>query len=138
MNNAVLLCLVTGFFLTCAPILGRFSSVNAMMMTVLIASGTLIATLPVAFSQNYAEAGSRALMFGLAGGIANGIGLLAFYRLVAGANEGLWEISRVLPISLILIPVGIVIGSKLFFNEAITADKIIGLILACGAIWFLK
>ena len=138
MNNATLLCIVTGLFWACAPILGRLSSVNAMMMAVLIASGSLIAILPVAFSQNYAEAGSRALMFGLAGGIANGIGLLVFYRLVAGANEGLWEISRVLPISLILVPIGIAIGAKIFFNEPITTDKVVGLTLACGAIWFLK
>ena len=109
-----------------------------MMMTVLITSGSLLATLPIAFSQNYAAAGSRALMFGLVGGIANGIGLLAFYRLVAGSNEGLWEISRVLPISFVLVPIGTAIGARLFFNEAITADKVIGLVLAGGAIWFLK
>ncbi|MBI2454188.1 MAG: hypothetical protein HYV54_01270 [Parcubacteria group bacterium] len=138
MNSATLLCLVVGFFWASAPLLGRLSSVNAMMMTVLIASGSLAVTLPVAFSQNYAMAGSKALIFGLAGGIANGIGLLAFYRLVAGSNEGLWEISKVLPISLVLVPIGIAIGAKFFFNEAITTEKLIGLTLACGAIWFLK
>ena len=138
MNSATLLCLVVGLFWASAPLLGRLSSVNAMMMTVLIASGTLVATLPVAFSQNYAAAGSRALMFGILGGIVNGIGLLAFYRLVAGSNEGLWEISRVLPISFVLVPIGLTIGARVFFNEAITIDKLIGLALACGAIWFLK
>lgn len=138
MNSAALLCFVVGIFWAAAPLLGRLSSVNAMMMSVLIASGTLLATIPVAFSQNYTAVGSKALIFGLVGGIANGIGLLAFSRLVAGSNEGLWEISRILPISLLLVPIGIAIGAKLFFNEAITTEKIIGLILACGAIWFLK
>lgn len=138
MNNATLLCVVVGIFWAAAPLLGRISSVNAMMMTVLIASGTLVATFPVAFSQNYAAVGSKALMLGLLAGIVNGIGLLAFYRLVAGSNEGLWEISRVVPISLALVPVGIAIGSRLFFSEALTTEKIIGLVLACGAVWFLK
>ncbi|MBI2263212.1 hypothetical protein HYU72_01040 [Candidatus Berkelbacteria bacterium] len=138
MKNAMLLCFVTGFFLGVAPLLGRLSSVNAMMMAVLIAGGTLTAMLPVAFSQNYAAAGLRSLMFALSGGIANGVGLLFFYRLVAGSNEGLWEISRVLPISLVLMVMSIAIGARIFFGEAFTNEKVIGLILACGAIWFLK
>lgn len=138
MNNAILLCLVAGVLFGAAPLLGRLSSANAMVMVVLIASGTFVATLPIAFSQNYAAAGSRTLIFGLLAGILNGIGLIAFYRLVAGSNEGLWEISKVLPISLVLVPIVIAIGARILFGETFTITKIIGLTLACGAIWFLK
>lgn len=138
MNNAVLLCLVVGFFWAASPILSRFSGVNAGMMAVLVTIGTFAIAFPLVFRQDWTQAGSKALMFALLGGIANGIGLLAYYRLVAGANENLWEISRVLPITLVIVPVGIVIGSRIFFNEAITTEKIIGLVLASCAIWFLK
>lgn len=137
-KTATLLCLVVGLSWAGAPLLGRLSSVNAMMMAVLIASGSLAVMLPVAFSQNYASAGSRALLFGIAADIINSIGLLAFYRLVAGSNEGLWEISKVLSISFILVPIGITIGAKFFFGETITNEKMIGLAFACGAIWLLK
>jgi len=138
MNNAILLCLIVGIAWSSTPLLARLSSVNAMMMTILIASGTLVATLPVMFSQNYAAAGSKALAIGLIAGVVNGIGLIAFYRLVAGSNEGLWESSKVLPLSLILMLVGIAFGSRIFFGEAITPQKLIGVSLACGAIWFLR
>lgn len=138
MNNAFLLCGIVGFFLAAAPIICRLSSANGIMMALLIGIGNLIPMLPFAFSQNYAAAGARSLAIGVAGGIANGIGLLAFYRLVAGSNEGLWEISRVLPISLVLIPIGIAIGARVFFSEPITTNKIIGLALAAAAIWFLN
>lgn len=138
MNNAIFLCAIVGLAWSSAPLLGRLSSVNAMMMTILIAFGTLVTTLPVAFSQNYAAAGSKSLSIGLIAGIVNGIGLIAFYRLVAGSNQGLWEASKVLPIATILMLIGITLGSRIFFGEPITTQKLIGITLACGAIWFLR
>ena len=138
MNNAMILCVLVGLFWGIAPLVGRLSSANAMMMSVLVAVGTLLATLPVAFSQNYAAIGFKSLVLALIAGIANGIGLLIFYRLVAGSNEGLWEISKVLAISSVIMPIIIVIGARICYSEAITIEKIIGLVLACAAIWFLK
>jgi len=138
MNNPTLLCGVVALCWALAPMLGRMSSVNAMMLAVLVAAGSLIAALPVAFSQNYAAVGSRAIILGLVTGIVNGIGLIAFYRLVAGSSEGLWEASRVLPIAYVLVPVGIAILARLFFGEVVTTNKVIGLALAGGAIWFLN
>ncbi len=134
----LLLSVIAGLSFGIAPLLGRYAPVNAMMMAVLIAGGSLAAVLPVAFLQNYAAAGSRALMINFAAGIANGIGLLVFYYLVARANEGLWEISRVAPIVFGLVPVIVAIGAWVFFDEALTRDKFIGIVLVCGAIWFLK
>ena len=138
MNNPLILCLLVGIFWSIAALLGRYSSVSGMMMAVLISIGNLIAVLPVAFSQNYLAVSPRSLLIGLVAGIANGIGILAFYRLVSGSNEGLWEISKMLPISFILVPIGVTVGARVFFGEAITIEKTIGLALACGAIWFLK
>jgi len=138
MNNVILLCVTAGFFFGVAPLVGRLSSVNAMLMALLIAAGTFAVTLPVAFTQNLAAADWKALTFGLVGGVINGIGIIAFYRLVAGANEGLWEMSKVLPVALVLIPIVTTIGAIIFFGEALSVHKIIGIVLACGAIWFLS
>ena len=138
MNNAIVLCLTVMVTWGLAPQFGRLSGVNAMMMTVLISLGTLATTLPVAFSQNYAAAGSKALSLAFVGGILNGIGLLAFYALVAGSNKGFWELSRVLPIAMVLVPIGITVAARFFFNEPITLQKCIGLTFACFAVWFLK
>ncbi len=138
MNKAIFLCALVGVFFGTAPLLGRLSSVSAMMMAVLVAAGSLVATSPFAFSQDYAAAGPKGIILGLLAGILNGIGLIAFYQLVAGANKGLWEISKVLPIALALVPIVIAIGAAIFFGEKFTASKIIGVALAGGAIWFLK
>jgi uncharacterized membrane protein len=138
MKSATVLCVLAGFFWAAAPLIGRLSSANAMMTAVLVACGTFVAALPFAFSQNYAAAGSRTLLFGLAGGIANGVGVLFFYRLVAGASQGLWEASKVLPVALVLVPVGTAVGSWIFYSEPVTVSKIIGVVLAGCAIWFLK
>lgn len=138
MNNAYAMCAVVAFFWTLAPILGRYSGLGAMMMTVLVAVGTLVATLPVAFSQNYAVIEGRYLTLALAGGVANGIGLLAFYRLVAGAGEGLWEISSVLPMAYVAVPLVTAFAAWMILGEAMTVSKAIGLAFAGLAIWFLS
>jgi len=138
MNNQWILCLIAGIFFGMAPLVGRLSSVNAMMMAVLVAVGTLAATIPVAFSQNYATVGWLYLCWGLLGGLINGIGLLAYYKLVAGANSGLWNVSTVLPITAVIMPVVIVIGGCIIFKEPMTTNRIIGLVLAGLAIFFLN
>lgn len=138
MNNVALLCATVAISWGIAPQLGRLSGMNAMMMTVWIAVGTLVATVPVAVSQNYASLTTKTLALVVAGGIFNGIGLLAFYRLVAGSGEGLWEMSKVLPAVFVCVPIAVAIGAWLFFGEKITLNKFIGLGLACGAIWFLN
>jgi predicted RND superfamily exporter protein len=108
------------------------------MMTILIVLGSLIPVLPLLRNQNFAATSGNALLLGLLAGIINGVGLLAWYRLVAGSNEGLWELSRVLPIGIVLLAVVIVIGGRIFFNEPLTTDKLTGLALACAAIWLLS
>ncbi len=138
MNNQWILCIVAGLLWGMAPLVGRLSSVNAMMMTVLIAVGTLVATLPVAFSQNYAAVGWQYLGYGVLGGVLNGVGLLAFYWLVAGSNQGLWNASQVLPISFVIVPIVIAAGSCIFFKEPVTVSKVLGLIFAAFAIYFLN
>lgn len=138
MNNALLLCVSIGLFWAGAPLVGRLSAVNAMMMTVLIAVGSLAINLPAAFTQDWSSTSPRAIAFGLVAGLLNGAGLLLFYRLVAGSSEGLWDLSRVIPLAFVLVAVCSVFGARIFYGETLSTDKIIGLGLAASAIWFLK
>ncbi len=137
MNNSWVLCLAVGISWGLAPVLGRLSGVSAMPMAVLLAAGTLLATLPFS-NQHYGDFTAKAITLALLAGLVNGAGLIAFYRLVAGSGEGLWELSKVLPVALILVPVVIALFAKVLFSEPLTAQKIIGLVLAGTAIWFLK
>ena len=138
MNSSALLCVVTGILWAAAPLIGRFSAVSAMMMAALVAFGSFLAILPLAFSQNYLAASPKALILGLTAGIINGLGLLIFYRLIAGSNEGSWEMSRVVPATFVLVPIFTAFGAMIFFRETVTAERIIGIGLAAVAIWFLK
>ncbi len=109
-------------------------------MGIFVSIGTGLAVLPLIPSQtqNLMAAGSRNISIGLLAGVLNGLGAIAFYKLVHGSNEGLWELSRVAPVVYIFIPVVIAIGSITFFGEQITPNKIYGLIFAVLAIWFLN
>lgn len=138
MNNVWVVCLLAGIFWAAAPLVGRLSNINAILLGVVVVSGQLIVTIPIAFSQSWASASPRAIMFGLLAGLLNGLGVFAFYRLVAGWSEGLWNISQVAPIVFVLVSVFTVFGARAFYGEVITMDRIIGLGFACAAIWFLK
>jgi uncharacterized membrane protein len=109
-----------------------------MTLAVIVTFGQLIVSVPVALGQNWATATPRAIMFGLLAGLLNGLGVFAFYRLVAGWSEGLWDLSRVAPIVFVLVSVFTVFGARAFYGETVTTDKMIGLGFACLAIWFLK
>jgi len=138
MNNALVLCILTAMFWATAPLVGRLSSLNAMWMVLMIGFGSFIVVLPVIFTQNYSELTSRGVTFGLVAGVLNGLGMITFYLLVGGSNKGLWELSKVAPITYVLVPIGVVIGAKVLFGEAFTMQKVFGVGLACGAIWLLK
>lgn len=138
MNNPYTLTALIGLTWAAAPLIGRVAQLNAMMMAALIALGTFLAAIPIVINQNYASADWRSICLVLFAGILNGIGLTAFYRLVAGANEGLWDMSKVATIAYVLVPIAIMAGTRIFYGEFLTTDKMIGVVLACGAIWFLS
>ena len=136
--NALFYCVATGIFWGAATLLARYLAVGPWMMAILISAGQLLAVLPLLPSQSFAAAGARAVGIGTAAGIINGLGLLAYYQLVGGSNEGLWELSRVAPIAMVLVPIVITIGARFMFDEPFTANKIAGIALACVAIWLLE
>jgi len=137
-DSATLLCLVSAVFWAAAPLIGRYSAVNPWMMATLVAGGSFLVVLPIIFLHNFALTDPRGIAIGLIAGVVNGIGLLAFYRLIAGSGQGLWDISRIVPLVFVMVPIFTSIGAFLLFKEDVTPQRIIGLVLAAGAIWFLK
>ena len=127
-----------GLFWGASTLIARYSGAGPYMMAILISFGGLITMLPLLPSQDFAATGNKAIAIGIAAGIINGLGLLAFYKLVGGANEGLWELSRVIPIAMVLVPIVVTIGARVVFEEPFTPTKLVGIALACAAIWFLE
>jgi drug/metabolite transporter (DMT)-like permease len=130
--------LAVGIFWGASTLIARYSGAGPYMMAILISIGGMITMLPLLPSQSFAATGSRSVAIGIGAGIINGLGLLAFYKLVGGANDGLWELSRVIPIAMVLVPIVITVGARVVFDEPFTPTKLVGIALACAAIWFLE
>lgn len=138
MNHWILLCLTVGLFWTGAPFLARLSQLSPWTMAGFVAIGTLLPTLPLLFLESYAQLTLRQTLLGILGGFSNGLGLLAWYKLVAGANQGLWNVGTVLSIAMVLVCVMLVVGGRIFFGEPLTTQRVLGLLLASAAIYFLR
>ena len=137
-TKVAVLCAFNALCWAAAPLIGRLSNTSAMVMAVMINVGSLVAVLPIAFTQKYSEVGPKGLVIALVAGIINGIGVIAFSHLVHGSAQGHWEASKIIPIVFVLVPVGVVFGARLAFAEAITVQKVLGIVLACVAIWLLS
>jgi drug/metabolite transporter (DMT)-like permease len=136
--NWMILCLTVGLCWAGAPIIGRISQLSPWMMAGFVAVGTFIPIIPLLFWENYHNLTTRQILLGLLAGVLNGIGLLAWYRLVTGSAQGFWNIGTVLPVAMILVCVILVFGGRIFFSEILTVQRILGLVLACGAIYCLR
>ena len=69
----------------------------------------------------------------LAGAI-NALGFLAYGKVIGNPQ---WEISRFLPLVVITMTLVTGLGGILFFGEAVTGRKLLGLMLALAAAWLL-
>jgi drug/metabolite transporter (DMT)-like permease len=122
-----------------APLIGRVSGIGGLPMAIGVSIGTLLATLPLLLRPGTATVlWSKGGAIATTSGVVNGIGLVAFYLLVAGAMDGKWEISRSLPMVYAAVPIVLAIGAVMFFGESMTTAKWGGLALMAAGFWLLK
>lgn len=138
LNNWLFLCILIGATWGLAPNIGRFSGLGGITMALLVSLGTTLTAFPVVFTPGFVVGTPRGPALALAAGVTNGIGFVAFYWLVAGCNKGLWQASNVLPMVFVLATVVSAFGAIFMHGEAMTIKKVVGLALACAAIWFLS
>jgi drug/metabolite transporter (DMT)-like permease len=122
-----------------SPHIGRLSGVSALPMAHLVAMGSVLATLPLlALKSTQTELFTKGGAIALSSGVLNGIGLVAFYFLVAGAAAGKWQMSTSLSMVYASVPVVVVIGSLILFQEGLNLNKIAGIALIAAAIYLLN
>ena len=121
-----------------APLVGRMSGIGGLPMALCVAFGSLLACMPIMMRGGNEALLSKGGAIATGAGILNGLGLLAFYVLVAGAADGKWEISRSLPIVYAAVPIIIALGAAVFFGESMTTAKWFGIALMATGFWFLK
>ena len=130
--NALPLILIAALFFSAWPIIAKFSNLGFGWLSLVIAIGTgLIALTQV----NHEVPIARQLLIGFAAGLVNGIGTLAYARLLS--TKGV-DVSKFIPLTLGLIAVFTVIAGVLLFKEPLSIKKVAGVFLVVVAIFLLN
>jgi uncharacterized membrane protein len=88
----------------------------------------------LAFHDDQAPSG-RAVTYALIGGVVNGFGLVFFSKVATWKGE---DVSRLLPLVFVMMTLVTVAASVVFLHEPLTSKKLVGVALACAAMWFLN
>ena len=78
---------------------------------------------------------SRLIVFGLIAGAINGLGMLAYGRILSNND---WNISKYVPIVAVISIATAAIGAFVAFKEPVTLQKSLGLLFAAAAVWLLR
>lgn len=134
-NNPLPYCIFAALCFGCWPILGRFAGLGSGWLSLLVATGTAILA-SVSLLANHPGAPSvRSVIIGLTAGAINGIGMLAYAKVIGWQGE---DVSKVLPIAMILTPLFAMAGALIFLGEPVTGKKLIGAGLACVGVYLLS
>lgn len=134
MNNGLVLCLMTAVGFGSWPMIARFAGTNNAWTGFLVMGGTAILSGLWYRSELASVPDSKTMALLALAGIANGIGMIAYTRLVTDKQFGM---SSWVPASLALMIVFVTIVSVVLFKESFPITKILGLLLACAGIWLM-
>lgn len=134
MNNGLVLCLMTAVGFGSWPMIARFAGANNAWTGFLVMGGTAIVSALFYRGELATVPNSRALTLLALGGIVNGVGAIAYTRLITDQQFGM---SSWVPASLALMVVFVTIASTILFKEPFPITKILGLMLACAGIWLM-
>lgn len=135
------LIIVTPLLWAAGILLMRFVAIPAAAMPFFVGTGSLIPCL--VFSSvvigHFSSLSWRSAAVALAAGALNGTGLILFWGgLVGGSARGLWELSKVGPLTYALLPSFLAMGSWLLFGERFSLYRLGGVAAAAVAIVLLS
>ena len=134
MNNGLILCLVTAIGFGAWPLIARWSGANDAWVTVIVMTVTTLVGALALVSRLPAMPSARSIGILAVAGVFNGVGMIAYGKLVAGTDH---EISSLPAVSLIMMIAVIYVGGIALFHEQITTQKVIGIIFAGIGVWFM-
>lgn len=134
MNNGLVLCLMTAVGFGSWPMISRFAGTNNAWTGFVVMGFTALFCAVFYRTELAAVPTTRALLLLALAGVANGIGMIAYTRLVTDARFGM---SSWVPASLAMMVVFVTVVGALLFKEPLPLTKMAGLVLACTGIWLM-
>ncbi len=136
-SSALLAVLITALGFGLWPLIARFAALSPIATALYASIGTVVV---IAFGMRlpmftYGQTSGGTILLCLLGGLLNGIGFLAYSFIISNRD---WNLSLYIPIVVVLMSVMTVVGGMILFHEAVTAQKVIGILLAIAAIWALN
>lgn len=132
MNGVFWLTFLSGVFFGVWPLVMRASGLGAAWVAIMLALGSGLVGISV--FKGTAFPSLNGLLIGLAAGLLNGFGVLAYGKLI-GMPEV--EMSKIVPLLVVLIGAVGVLGGYFFYGEPFTLRKIIGIIAVIIAAFLL-
>lgn len=134
MNNGLVLCLMVAVGFGSWPMIARFAGTNNAWSGFMVMGGTALFSVLFYRAELSTVPDRKALLFLVLAGIANGIGMIAYTRLVTDQKFGM---SSYAPAALTLMVVFVTIVGAIFFREPFPVTKFLGLCLAVAGTWLM-
>ena len=134
MNHGLVLCLMTAVGFGSWPMIARFAGTNNAWTGFLVMGFTALLSAFFYRTELADVPPTKVLLLLTLAGVANGIGMIAYTRLVTDQRFGM---SSWAPSALILMVVFVTIVGAFFFKEPFPPTKLLGLCLACAGTWLM-
>lgn len=131
-KNPLVYCLIAACFFGTWPVIARFAHLSPGWLALVFSIGTGVVAVA---GLNSPVPLARPLIIGVGAGMVNGIGMLAFAKLISW--EGV-QVSRVIPITFALMPVFTTLAALVLFGEQLSLRKAFGVTLAFIAVYLLS
>jgi uncharacterized membrane protein len=133
-NNPLTYCLIAGLGFGAWPFLGRLSNLPATWVGVVMSLGTLtvVGTWTI-IAPHSSGVTPRSVVICFIGGLVNGLGMVAYAKLISWPLPGV-EISRVTPLTSVVMGLFVLAIGAIAFQEPITIKKALGVLMAIGAV----
>lgn len=115
------------------PLVVRVVNISPGWLGLLVSAGTAAVALALAHTEGLPN--TRNLIVGLLAGVINGLGMLAYSKVLGDKTI---DLTRIVPIILVLVPIMVVAGGVAIYHEPFTARKLAGVGLAGVAIYLLS
>lgn len=134
MGRGILLCLASALGFGMWPLVARYSAAPPAWVTIVITATTMCVAGGSRLTNLPPVPTPRILGLLVTAGIANGIGMIAYGKLVASG----YSMSGLIPLVVVAMTAIIATGGVLWFGESMTWQKSAGIICAMLAAWLLK